>query len=122
MRVGDRVAVHIIRDGKKKKLTAKIADPFEDFVKGRTISRRFRGAMLGEVIDESNLGRNQGIAVGPVEEDSNAWKSGLREGDVLFQVNRSRVKTLDELREAADERISRIKLRRGKRLVTLVSR
>lgn len=122
IRVGDRVVVQIIRDGRKKRLRAKIADPFEDFVKGRTIGRRFRGAMLGEVIDESNLGRNPGIAVGPVEEDSGAWKSGLREGDVLFQVNRSRVKTLEQLREAAEERISRIKLRRGKRLVTLVSR
>jgi S1-C subfamily serine protease len=62
------------------------------------------------------------VAVGPVEEDSNAWHSGLREGDVIFQINRSRVKTLGQLREAAEERIYRIKLRRGKRLISLVSR
>ena len=88
---------------------------------GRKISRQFRGALLGEVIDESSLGTNPGIAVGPVEEDSRAWQRGLREGDVVFQINRSRVKTLEQLREAAEEKIYRIKLRRGKRLISLVS-
>ena len=122
MRVGDRVTLGIVRDGGKKSLSARIADPFEDFVEGKKISRQFRGALFGEVVDESSLGTNPGIAVGPVEEDSNAWQSGLREGDVLFQINRSRVKTLEQLREAAEEKIYRIKLRRGKRLVTLVSR
>ena len=122
MRVGDRVKLRIIRDGSQRILDARIADPFEDFVEGKKISRQFRGALLGEVVDESSLGTNPGIAVGPVEEDSNAWQSGLREGDVLFQVNRSRVKTLEQLHEAAEDTVYRIKLRRGNRLVTLVSR
>jgi len=122
MRVGDRLTLGIIRDGSKKNLSARIADPFEDFVEGKRVSRQFRGALLGEVVDESSLGTNPGIAVGPVEEDSNAWQSGLREGDVLFQVNRSRVKTLEQLSEAAEDAVYRIRLRRNKRLVTLVSR
>ena len=57
-----------------------------------------------------------------MQEDSNAWKSGLREGDVVFNVNRVRVTTLEQLGEAAKKGISRIRLRRGDRLVTLVSR
>jgi Do/DeqQ family serine protease len=122
MRVGDHVVLKIVRDGKDKHLKARIADPFENFVEGSKISRQFRGALLGEVIDESSLGTNPGIAVGPVKEDSQAWQRGLREGDVLFQLNRSRVKTLEQLREASEEKIYRIKLRRGKRLITLVSR
>jgi S1-C subfamily serine protease len=122
LRVGNRVVLQVIRNGKKKRLNARIADPFEHFVKGSQISRQFRGALLGEVVDESSLGINPGIAVGPVEEDSQAWQNGLREGDVLFQINRSRIKTLEQLREAADDKIYRIKLRRGKRLISLVSR
>ncbi|MCB1797564.1 MAG: PDZ domain-containing protein, partial [Gammaproteobacteria bacterium] len=98
------------------------ADPYAGFVDGKTISRQFRGTRLGEVMDESSLGANPGIAVGPVIEDSNAWRSGLREGDVLFQVNRVRVRTLQALQQAARDGISQIKLRRGGRLVTLVSR
>lgn len=122
LRVGDRFTLGIIRDDSQKSLTARIADPFEDFVEGKKISRQFRGTLLGEVVDESSLGTNQRIAVGPVEEDSSAWQSGLREGDVLFQINRSRVETLEQLREAVEDKIYRIKLRRGKRLVALVSR
>jgi S1-C subfamily serine protease len=122
MRVGDPIELTVMREGRIKRLSGEIGDPFKDFVAGSKISRQLSGALLGEVVDKSTLGTNPGIAVGPVEEDSNAWDSGLREGDVIFQLNRSRVKTLGQLREAAEERIYRIKLRRGKRLVSLVSR
>jgi Do/DeqQ family serine protease len=122
LRVGEKVGVDLVRDGRARQLQATIADPFEHFVDGGRISRRFRGALLGEVVDESSLGSNPGIAVGRVEDGSNAWLAGLREGDVMFQVNRVRVRNLDELREAAENGISQIRLRRGDRLVTLVSR
>jgi len=122
LRVGDPVVLQIVRDGKSRRLNARMADPFEHFIEGRKISRQVNGALLGEVIDESSLGTSPGIAVGPVEEDSRAWQRGLREGDVVFQINRSRVKTLEQLREAAKDKIYRIKLRRGKRLISLVSR
>ena len=122
LRVGEKVSVDMVRDGRARQLHATIADPFEHFVDGGRINRRFRGALLGEVVDESSLGSNPGIAVGRVEDGSNAWLAGLREGDVMFQVNRVRVRNLDELREAAENGISQIRLRRGDRLVTLVSR
>jgi len=122
MRVDDRVALEVVRDGRAKRLAARIADPFKDFVDGRRIAAQFDGTRLGEVTDESGLGTNRGVAVGPVAEDSNAWKSGLRDGDVIFQVNRARVKTLADLRTAAADKIYQIKLRRGDRLLTLVSR
>ena len=122
MRIGDPIRLTVMRDGRTKQLAAEIGDPFEDFIAGSKVSRKFRGALLAEVVDKSTLGTNPGIAVGPVEEDSNAWHAGLREGDIIFQVNRSRVKTLEQLGEAAEEKIYRIKLRRGKRLVSLVSR
>jgi Do/DeqQ family serine protease len=122
MRVGEKVKLGVIRDGRKRNLTARIADPFEDFIDGRRISSQLRGARLGEVVDESDLGTNPGIAVGPVTEGSDAWKRGLRENDVIFQVNRMRVKDFEQLEEATEDPIYRIKLRRGQRLVTLVSR
>jgi len=122
MRVGERLDLKVLRDGRPRDLTAEIADPFENFVEGRSIARTFRGALFGEVLDDSDLGTNPGIAVARVKEDSPAWKAGLRDGDVVFQVNRERVKTLDELAAAAENGVYRIKLRRGNRLVTMVSR
>ncbi|MDJ0741097.1 MAG: Do family serine endopeptidase [Gammaproteobacteria bacterium] len=122
LRVGDAVAVEAIRDGRSRRLSAVIADPYAAFVDGASISEQLDGALLGEIVDESHLGSNPGIAVGPVVEGSNAERSGLREGDVLFQINRQRVKTIAQLRAAADGGITRIRMRRGERLVTLVSR
>ena len=122
LRVGERLGLEIMRDGRSRRLSAQMADPFKDFVPGRSISRQLSGALFGEVIDESGLGTNPGIEVRRVGEDSDAWQAGLRDGDVLFQVNRERVKNLEQLREAASERILQIRLRRGDRLVTLVSR
>jgi len=122
LRVGDRVTVEVLREGRTKKLRVKIADPYADYVNGGPIHRQFRGALLGEVVDKSGFGNNPGIAIGPVDDDSNAWRSGLREGDVLFQVNRKRIKTLAQLRAASVRGIRQLRLRRGDRLVTLVSR
>jgi Do/DeqQ family serine protease len=122
LRVGEAVEVEILRRGQRRTLSAKVADPFAAYVDGASLAPAFAGARLGEVVDESHLGNNPGIAVGPVAPDSNAARNGLTEGDVLFQVNRIRVSTLADLAEAAGERISQVRLRRGNRLVTLVSR
>ncbi|MGB5496732.1 MAG: Do family serine endopeptidase [Sedimenticolaceae bacterium] len=122
LRVGEQLGLEIMRDGRIERLSAQMADPFENFAAGSSINRQLSGALFGEVIDESSLGANPGIEVGRVTEDSNAWQAGLRDGDVLFQVNRERVKNLEQLREAASQSIFQIRLRRGNRLVTLVSR
>jgi S1-C subfamily serine protease len=112
----------VLRDGRRLFLNANIADPFESFVAGRTIDDELRGARLTDVIDDSNFGSNPGILVGPVEEDSNAWNNGLRQGDVVFQVNRQRVRNMKQLKAAIGRSIVHVKLRRDSRLVTLVAR
>ena len=122
LRVGERLRVDILRNGRPERLSARIADPFEGYVDAGSLAIPFRGARVRAIVDESHLGVNSGIAVGPVRKDSRAWRSGLREGDVIFEVNGTRVTTLDRLRDAAGERVSQIQLRRGERLLTLVSR
>jgi serine protease Do/serine protease DegQ len=122
LRVGEQVEVDIVRAGETRRLFARIADPFEGYVDAASFSEQLSGTRLREIVDESHLGTNTGVAVGPVTEGSPAWRSGLREGDVIFQVNRERVTTLAQLEDAAGQRISQLRLRRGQRLVTLVSR
>lgn len=121
LRIGAKFEIEILRDSRSKVLSAYIADPYADYHDGKQIERSFAGSRLNAVIDESLLGRNAGIAVGPVEPDSNAWRIGLREGDVLFEINRKRVKNLDALSAAAVDGVWQIKLRRGEQLLTLAS-
>jgi Do/DeqQ family serine protease len=122
LRVGSQAKLGVFRDGRRQSITAVVADPYEHYLPGARIGNALRGALLGEVVDASGFGRNPGIGVGRVQRDSMAWRHGLRAGDVLFEVNRQRVTSLDELREVAGGEIYQIKLRREDRLITLVSR
>ena len=122
MRVGERFALELVRDGQRQLLRAQIADPYADFVAGEQLGPELRGAHLGEVNDQSHLGSNRGIAVARVLPDSPAWRLGLRGNDVIFQVNRQRVQDLAALRAAAGSDIWQLRLRRGNSLVTLMSR
>jgi len=119
-RIGDKVRLQVYRDGTMRTLSARIADPFADFTLGATVSRAFTGALLQTVQDRSSFGNNPGIQVGKVTRDSRAWKLGLRIEDVIFQVNRQRVTTLDDLRQIRS--VWHLRLRRGNRLLTLSSR
>ena len=122
MRVGEEFALQIIRDGNPRLLRAEIADPYAGFVPGEQFAAALQGTRLGVVLDQSHLGENHGIAVGRVTPDSPAWRLGLRDDDVVFQVNRRRIADLNELKAVAARGIWQLKLRRGGSLVTLVSR
>jgi S1-C subfamily serine protease len=124
LQIGDRVRLRVSRGGKERVLDARIADPLESYVKGRKIGRAFAGALLGEVRDDSPYGTLDAIAVAQVKQDSNAWQLGLRDKDVLIAVNQRRTSNLEQLREvvANSDRIWRLKLRRGDRIVTLAAR
>ncbi|RMG32312.1 MAG: DegQ family serine endoprotease [Gammaproteobacteria bacterium] len=123
-RIGQRLQLQILRNGKPRTIQVRIADPYEGYVKGETISPLLTGARLAETLDQSALGTRRGIAVGTVKADSPAWRAGLREGDVLFEVNGHRVRSLRELAALLPPggRLWQIRLRRGDSLVTLVSR
>jgi Do/DeqQ family serine protease len=122
VRIGEQFGLTIQRNGRQRLLRARIEDPYAGYVRGSQVAGRLEGAYLKEVNDRSHLGQNRGIAVGRVTRDSTAWRLGLREKDVIFELNRERVTSLAELAELTRERIWQIRLRRGESLVTLVSR
>jgi Do/DeqQ family serine protease len=124
LRIGDEVRLGVLRGGRERQLAARIADPFEGYVEGGTVSRYFRGALLGEVVDDSPFGKLKAIAVARAEQDSNAWRIGLRADDVVIAVNDERVEDLDDLRTVTrdDREVWQLKLRRGSRIVTMVAR
>lgn len=124
LRINDDIRLSVIRDSKKLSLSGRIANPYADYTDGEEINTVFKGTSFKAIIDDSQLGKNAGIAVGPVEEDSYAWNMGLRDDDVIFHINRVRVKSIDLLKKVVEESdgVWQLKLRRGNRLVTLVSR
>jgi Do/DeqQ family serine protease len=111
LRVGEKVGVALLRDGKPLNVTAVIADtaatesaPSES----TAIHRALEGAGLA---DAPNGG---GAIVRTVQPNSAAADAGLRENDVIVAVNRNRVTNLQQLRERAAGAASLVlELRRG---------
>ena len=123
LRVGSKVDLAVIRDGRTLDLAARLADPYDNFVKGRSVARPFEGAMLGNTVDESPLGHLEAVAVGRVEPDSAAWAMGLREGDVILEVNKQRLRNVEQLtRLAKSDGIQTLRLRRGDQLLLVMAR
>jgi Do/DeqQ family serine protease len=123
LRVGSKVELTVIRDGRTLDLAARLADPYDNFVKGRSVARLFDGAMLGNTVDESPLGRLEAVAVGRVEPDSAAFSMGLREGDVILEANKQRVRSVEQLtRLAQSDGVQMLRLRRGDQLLLVMAR
>ncbi|MDB6047049.1 MAG: Trypsin-like serine protease [Gammaproteobacteria bacterium] len=97
MRVGDKVEIGLLRDGKPLKVTAIIADTAATTQASpvETIHRNFEGATLADAPDAG------GALVKSVEPGSAAAQSGLRNNDVIVGANRGRVTNLKQLRERA---------------------
>ena len=123
LRVGSKIELTVIREGRALDLAARLADPYENFVKGRSVARLFDGALLGNTVDESPLGRLEAVAVGRVEPDSAAASMGLREGDVILEANKQRVRSVEQLtRLAQGDGVQMLRLRRGDQLLLVTAR
>ncbi len=97
MRVGDKVEIGLLRDGKPLKVTAIIADTTAttQASPSESIHKAFEGATLADAPDGG------GALVKSVEPGSAAAQSGLRNNDVIVGANRGRVTSLQQLRERA---------------------
>ncbi len=97
MRVGDKVEIGLLRDGKPLKVTAIIADTSSTTQAGpaESIHKAFEGANLTDAPDGG------GALVKSVEPGSAAAQSGLRNNDIIIGANRGRVTSVQQLRERA---------------------
>ncbi|MBE9568358.1 MAG: DegQ family serine endoprotease [Proteobacteria bacterium] len=95
MRVGARMDITVIRDGKEEKLVAYIADEIEQSLSGEKLNPRLAGATL-ESHDE---GGSTFLVVSDVARGSPAWNARLRKGDLILSVNRAPVKTLADIKK-----------------------
>jgi Do/DeqQ family serine protease len=116
MRVGDKVEIGLLRDGKPLKVTAIIADTTATTQAGpaESIHKAFEGATL---VDAPEGG---GALVKSVEPGSAAAQSGLRNNDVIMGANRGRVTNVQQLRERAKgASVLVLEVRRGNSVIII---
>ncbi|MFQ5783873.1 MAG: DegQ family serine endoprotease [Alphaproteobacteria bacterium] len=105
LRVGETVALAILRDGEPMTIRAEIAEPTRVKVEAKGAARRLSGAMFAPLGEDSPLfGYVEGVFVAEVEPGSPAWRIGLRKDDVIVAVNRKRVRNLQEFEAAVTRR------------------
>jgi Do/DeqQ family serine protease len=116
MRVGDKVEIGLLRDGKPVKVTAIIADTTATAQAGpaESIHKAFEGATLADAPDGG------GALVKSVEPGSAAAQSGLHNNDIIMGANRGRVTSVQQLRERAKgASVLVLEVRRGNSVIII---
>jgi serine protease Do/serine protease DegQ len=115
LRVGDKVDIGLMRDGKPIRVTAVIADATAELTGGPvSIHKSFEGSELADAPDAG------GALVKSVEPGSAAAQSGLRADDVIVGANRGRVSSLRELHERAKgAAVLVLEVRRGNTVILI---
>ncbi len=119
---GKGVPVKVWRDKDEKTLEIKIGDTPEDTValKSGNKSKSLLGLdvrpITPDLARQLNLRSAEGVVVFGVEDDSPASEAGLQRGDLIREVNRQRVRSLQDY-----ERVTR-DLKEGDRITVLLQR
>ena len=98
LRVGSKVKIEVLRDGKTHQLTASVGKHTTYTVSGKSLNEKLAGAKLSEVQEDPSRRAAAGIEV--VEARGRAAAAGLRKGDIIISVNRTRVKTIQDMKSA----------------------
>ncbi len=115
LQVGDSVAIGLLREGKVKSVTAVLREPAQ-MADASAIHPALAGAELVEASEDSA----GGVRVREVQPGSPAAQVGFLADDRIIAVNRVRINTLAELREAAKDQTSMlVQLRRGNQVLLL---
>jgi Do/DeqQ family serine protease len=123
--VGEEIELEIVRDGRPMRVRARVGEPYKvTTVTGKTVPQ-LAGARVSNVEQGMPMyGHVEGAVVTAVEQGSAAFRNGLRTGDIVFGVNRVRVRSVQELLDAMRraEGPVRLSLVRGEYRITLVVR
>ncbi|PYM51801.1 MAG: peptidase [Candidatus Rokuibacteriota bacterium] len=120
---GKGVPVKVWRDKGEKSLEIKIGETPEETAqatepggKGKSLLGLDARPLTPEIARQLNLRTTEGVVVARVDEDSPAAEAGLQRGDVIREVNRQRVRSIQDFERATQG------LKGGDRVTVLLQR
>jgi serine protease Do/serine protease DegQ len=115
LKVGESIEISLLREGKPRTVTAVLKEPAQ-MSDAQSIHPALEGAELVEASEDST----GGVRVRSVAPGSPAAQAGLLADDRIIGVNRTRIATIAQLKEAARGQASLlIQLRRGNQVLLL---
>ncbi len=118
LRVGDKVEIGLLREGKPRRVTAVVGT--QESAQVQSAATLHRGLDGAEFSDADNAA---GVRVTTVAQGSPAAQAGLRANDVIIGVGQARVANLDQLRQATTNASAfALTIRRGNATVVVVIR
>ena len=124
-RVGSKVKLTLIREGKELRVDASIEEPKRTKVEGGSINQHLSGSVLSNIGPGNPLaGQIEGVEVLDVTPRGPAWQAGLRKGDIIVSANRQEVQDINSMKAAIHDSRHGILLniRRGEGALFLVIR
>lgn len=118
IRVGTKIEIDIVRDGKPKRLLAKIEEKKSKTIAGKKLSNKLTGAELTLTeIDQRNGEVAPVILISKIQPGSPAANAGLRASDIILSVNKRPVATFEEFEKAikVESRGLLLNIQRGSR-------
>ncbi|MEM7019848.1 MAG: DegQ family serine endoprotease [Pseudomonadota bacterium] len=106
VRAGEKVDVTLLREGKSKTVNIRVGK-FSSPVVSREIAPQLGGAAFED--HETGIAmfsKTSGVRVTEVDRGSPAWQYGLRKDDVITEVNRKPIESLEEF-QASLEQVNR---------------
>lgn len=100
IRIGEKLDIQLIRNGKKMRLQATIEEPKQRSLAGEKISPRLAGAVFAQQQDDNDKSTMRVVIV-DVAQGSPAWYARLRPGDEILSVNQKPVNSLKDLETLA---------------------
>jgi serine protease Do len=110
MAPGTKIELSVQRDGKKINVTITLGEKptsvEETTVSGETVSKSLGftvQTLTDELAERLGFENESGVLVTEVDESSNAYRSGLRPGMLVREINRQDVNSLKDFKAAAEE-------------------
>ncbi len=104
-KIGDKINVTVIREGKQKKINVKVGEPVAGPASANFIHPLLEGASLEDNPD------GEGVRVANLSPQSPLAYAGIRPGDVIYSVNRQRVTDVDALKKIIAKDANQLLLR-----------
>lgn len=109
--VGDSLSTRFIRNGRERRAVMRVSDDNLDQVSGGRFDPRLTGVELQDFRETASAEVGAGVVVAQVDNNTQAWRSGLRAGDVVVAVNRRPVQNLSDLRDSIRTKESQLLFR-----------